>query len=138
MIFYMNTAKIKTFTAAIIPTTLVLVLLLPAYTFAASLVPCNGTTTPCNYAAIITLIKNIVNFLLFGLAVPLAAISFAVAGVMILTAGGNSSQVERAKEIFWNVVIGLVVALSAWLIVNAILLGLGATGLASNEYSQYS
>lgn len=133
----MKTTNTKTLSILISPA-LILALFLPAYAFAASLVPCNGTTTPCNYTALITLIKNIVNFLVFGLAVPLAAISFAVAGVMILTAGGNTGQVERAKEIFWNVVIGLVVALSAWLIVNAILLGLGAAGLASLEYSLYS
>src|SRR3989344_4072222 len=133
---YIKSTNIKTLTAVIAPTIL-LALLLPAYTFAASLVPCNGTTQPCNFAAVITLIKNIVTFLVFSLAVPLAAISFAIAGVMILTAGGNTGQVEKAKEIFWNVLIGLIVALSAWLVVNAILLGLGASGLASLQYPLY-
>lgn len=106
---------------------ILLAIFVPSFAFAASLVPCNGTTTPCNFAAVITLIKNVVNFLLFGLAVPLAAISFAIAGVMILTAGGNTGQVEKAKEIFWNVLWGLIIALSAWLIVKAILVGLGVS-----------
>ena len=122
----MNIAKIKTFTAIIVPMTLVLALFLPVYASAAPLVPCNGTTEPCTFVKIIELVKNIIKFLVFSLAVPLAAISFAIAGVMILTAGGNTGQVEKAKEIFWNVLWGLIVALSAWLIVNAILLGLGA------------
>lgn len=138
MITCMKSTNIKTLTAVIAPMILVLALLLPAYTFAASLVPCNGTTVPCTFPKVIELIKNIVKFLVFSLAVPLAAISFAIAGVMILTAGGNTGQVEKAKEIFWNVLIGLIVALSAWLIVNAILLGLGASGLAYLEYSLYS
>ena len=106
----------------------------PIYTFA-DLVPCDGAD--CDFDSLIELIKNIVTFLLFSFAVPLAAISFAIAGVMILTAGGNTGQVEKAKEIFWNVLIGLIVALSAWLIVNAILLGLGASGLASLQYPLY-
>lgn len=123
----MKDTNIKTMTAVIAPIILMLAILLPIYSFAAPLVPCNGTTVPCTFNKIIELIKNIVNFLLFGLAVPLAAISFAIAGVMILTAGDNPGQVERAKEIFWNVVIGLAVALSAWLIVKAILVGLGVS-----------
>lgn len=105
------------------------IVLVPMYVFAA-IVPCGGSgQQACNFGFFITLIKNVINFLIFKLAVPLAAISFAVAGVMILTAGDNTGQVEKAKEIFWNVVIGLIVALSAWLIVIAILTALGARGL---------
>lgn len=104
------------------------VVFVPVYVFA-DLVPCNGTTVPCTFDKFIELIQKIVKFLLFDFAVPLAAISFAVAGVMILTAGGNTGQVEKAKEIFWNVLIGLIVALAAWLVVNAILIGLGAEEL---------
>src|SRR3990167_3263145 len=132
---YMKSTNIKTLTAVIAPTILILAIFLPAYTLADPLVPCSGAD--CDFDSLIELIKNIVTFLLFSFAVPLAAISFAIAGVMILTAGGNTGQVEKAKEIFWNVLIGLIVALSAWLIVNAILLGLGASGLASLQYPLY-
>lgn len=101
--------------------------LVPGYLFAAGLVPCSGAD--CDFNDLITLIKNVVDFLIFKLAVPLAAISFAVAGVIILTAGGNESKAEQGKEIAWSVVIGLIIALSAWLVVTAILAGLGATPL---------
>lgn len=99
------------------------------------LVPCSGTLAAgepvqpgggCDFTDIIALINNVINFLIFKLAVPLAAISFAIAGVMILTAGGNTGQVEKAKDIFWNVFWGLIIALSAWLVVTAILVALGA------------
>ncbi|MDO8572694.1 MAG: hypothetical protein Q7S11_02875 [bacterium] len=107
------------------------VLLAPVYASAA-IVPCGGSGQPsCSFDYLIVLIKNIVTFLLFSLAVPLAAISFAVAGVMILTAGDNSGQVSRAKEIFWNVLIGLIVALSAWLIVTAITSALQSSSVPS-------
>ncbi|MBI5816860.1 MAG: hypothetical protein HZB09_00325 [Candidatus Yonathbacteria bacterium] len=101
---------------------------IPSYVFA-DLVPCNGAD--CDFNDFIDLINNVINFLMFKFAVPLAAISFAIAGVMILTAGGNTGQVEKAKEIFWNVLIGLIVALAAWLVVNAILVGLGAKPLGT-------
>lgn len=105
-----------------------LAIFIPSYVFA-DLVPCNGAD--CDFNDFIDLINNVINFLMFKFAVPLAAVSFAVAGVMILTAGGNTGQVEKAKEIFWNVLIGLIVALAAWLVVNAILIGLGAKQLGS-------
>ena len=128
---YIKSTNIKTLTAVIAPMILVLVVFLPTYALADSLVPCSGAD--CDFDSLIELIKNIINFLLFSFAVPLAAISFAIAGVMILIAGGNTGQVEKAKEIFWNVLWGLIVALSAWLVVNAILIGLGANEIGSLE-----
>lgn len=109
-----------------------IVIMAPLYVSAFEIVPCGGSgQSACNFSFFIQLIRNVVKFLIFYLAVPLAAISFAVAGVMILTSGGNTGQVEQAKEIFWNVLIGLIVALAAWLVVNAILIGLGAKQLGS-------
>lgn len=101
------------------------VLLAPTVAFAAGLVPCGGPGEPaCNFSYVIVLAQNVINFLIFNLAMPLAAISFAVAGIMMLTAGGNESQVAKAKGIFSAVFIGLIIALSAWLIVKMIVLSL--------------
>ncbi len=108
-----------------------LAIFVPSYALAA-IVPCGGSgQSACNFNFFIILIKNIINFLIFKLAVPLAAISFAVAGVMILTAGGNEGQVSKAKEIFWNVLIGLIVALAAWLIVSSIIGALQSSSVPS-------
>ena len=127
-----STLMTKKIIPAIALISVLLVVLVPVYVFAA-IVPCNGTTVPCTFDKFIDLINEVIDFLMFKFAVPLAAISFAIAGVMILTAGDNESRVTQAKEIFWNVLIGLIVALSAWLVVNAILIGLGANELGSLE-----
>ncbi len=80
----------------------------------------------CGFNDIISLIQRIINFLLFAIAVPLAAISFAYAGYLYLTAGVNPSNIGKAKTIFVNVIVfGLPLALAAWLIVHAIVAGLG-------------
>ena len=79
----------------------------------------------CNFAFLITLIKKILNFLIFVIAMPLAAISFAWAGWLYMSSAGNESNIKKAHEIFGNVVLGLCIALAAWLIVNAIVVGLG-------------
>ena len=94
------------------------------------LVPCGTTTNPgdCNFNALIKLVNNVVNFILFRLAVPIAAIMFAYAGFELLTAGGETSKLTKAKTIFTNVAIGLVIAAAAWLIVHTILTILGYSG----------
>jgi hypothetical protein len=94
------------------------------------LVPCGFQDSPtaaedCQFEDFIKLAKNFMNFLLFVIAVPIAAISFAWAGWLYLSAAGNEGNVKKAHEIFGYVVLGLCLALAAWLIVNAIVVGLG-------------
>ena len=95
-----------------------------------SLVPCGTNTNPgaCDFNALIKLVNNVVNFILFRLAVPIAAIMFAYAGFELLTAGGDTAKLKKAKTIFTNVAIGLVIAAAAWLIVHTILSILGYNG----------
>lgn len=107
---------------------LVLMMLVPAFSVSAAdgLVPCGGSgQNPCTFSDFFVLINNVINFLLFNIATPLAALTFAVAGWMYLTAGGDTGKIKQAHELFKNVAIGFIIALSAWLIVKAILLGLG-------------
>jgi hypothetical protein len=94
------------------------------------LVPCGfgdnaDAAEECQFDDLILLAKNVMNFLLFVIAVPIAAVSFAWAGWLYLSAAGNESKVKQAHEIFGYVVLGLCIALAAWLIVNALVIGLG-------------
>lgn len=92
------------------------------------LVPC-GTQenkTPCGFSHFIKLINNVISFILFGLALPIAAIMFAYAGFLLVTAGEESAHARtEAKTIFKNAVIGIVLAAGAWLIVKTLLSILG-------------
>jgi len=81
------------------------------------LVPCTGAD--CNWTAFLTLMQNLLNFLVF-LGVTLSALLFAYAGFLYLTSGGGG-QVEEAKNIFTHVIIGLIIMLVAWLLVDTIL-----------------
>ena len=98
------------------------------------LIPCGTTanSTLCEGAGgwdnLMKLINNIVSFVLFKLAMPIAAIMFAYAGFELLTAGGEVSKMTKAKKIFMNVALGLIFAAAAWLIVNTLLTILGYTG----------
>jgi hypothetical protein len=94
------------------------------------LIPCGtkANPAPCSWNKLITLINNVINFVLFTLALPIAAIMFAYAGIMLLTSGGDTSKMKKAKELFVGVAIGLVVAAGAWIIVHTILSILGYSG----------
>ena len=93
------------------------------------LVPCDGSAeNPCGFDQFLTLINTIVNFILFVMVVPIAAIIFAYAGFELITSGGETSKREKAKKIFTNVAIGLIVAAAAFLIVKTVLSIVGDTG----------
>lgn len=95
---------------------LVLVLFaLPILAFA-QIVPTTCDGPDCGFPHLMELAKNIMNFLI-TVSIPLAAIAFAYAGFLFMTAGGSQSQVSKAKEIFTKVLIGFIFVLGAWLIV---------------------
>ena len=78
---------------------------------------CLGTS--CGWQDLVILADNILSFFLY-IAVPIAAIAFAWAGWLYLSARGNMTQIQSAHSIFLNVFIGLIIVLSAWLIVDLI------------------
>ena len=76
---------------------------------------------PCTFAHLMELVHRIIRFLLFSVAMPLAAIAFVYAGFLFMFHGDNEAKRSQAKKIFLNVLIGLIIALAAWLIVTLIL-----------------
>ena len=82
------------------------------------IITCTGNN--CDFAMFMKMINNIISFLLFTLAPIFATITIAWGGFLILTSGGNSGKVSTAKKMMWNVAVGYLIALSAWLIVKLI------------------
>lgn len=112
-----------------------LLLIFPAFSLAVGLVPCSNTpdasgiVQPCDFNALMTLINTVIHFILFDMVIPIAAIMFAYAGFLMVTAGGEAAGARtKAKSIFTNAVLGLIFAVAAWLIVRTILLILGYQG----------
>ncbi len=94
-----------------------------------SLIPCGRNGQPsCNFAHFIELLNRFIRFLLFTIATPLAAVLFAYAGWLYMTSGSNPGNRSTAKKIFIDVFAGFVIALAAFLIIKALLAGLGYTG----------
>lgn len=103
----------------------------PHFVSAAGLVPCGGYTEEgldepeCNFTTFMEMLNDLISWLLFTLAMPLAALMFAYAGFLYLTSGVKPEQREKAKKLIGNIIWGLVIALAAWLIVHTILTSLG-------------
>ena len=114
---------------------LILVFILPSVVFGAEtkgVVPdCNTAvddkgkfTNPCGFDQLVALGNSIISFLI-KIGASLGAVSFAYAGWLYVTSGGDSGAVSKAKDIFWKVVLGFIFMLSAWLLIKLILVSLG-------------
>jgi hypothetical protein len=100
---------------------------LPAVSFGAGLVP--DCSPNCQWNDLLEMVNRVINFFLFSMVVPIAAIMFFYAGLLLVTSGGESSEAKtKAKSIFLNTVIGLVIAIAAWLIITTLLSILGYDG----------
>jgi hypothetical protein len=65
-------------------------------------------------------IKNVINVLLYVLG-AVAVIVIVIGGIMYTTSGGESANVTKAKNMILYAVVGLVVALLAYAIVNFVI-----------------
>lgn len=73
-----------------------------------------------------TIIQNYVNYFI-GFSALIAVICGIYGGFIYLTAGGNDEQVKKAKTIFKQVAIGLVVIFLAFSVVNFVISSLGTS-----------
>lgn len=88
--------------------------------FAGPLVPCGGTgQDPCTVCHLYNLVDNLVNFLT-AIAIPLATLAIIAGGFFLLTSGGSPGRRERGKSAISAGIIGVAIALGAWLIIGTI------------------
>lgn len=78
----------------------------------------------CGWEDLVTLINTIINFLVY-ISASLAAIAFAYAGFLYMTAFGQSGKIEQAHGIFTKTLTGIFFVLCGYLLVALILKSLG-------------
>ncbi|MBL7155480.1 MAG: hypothetical protein ISS88_03210 [Candidatus Portnoybacteria bacterium] len=101
------------------------------------IVPCGGETqSDCTLCHLWELASNIINFISFNLAVPMAVLLFIAAGIMFLISGGNQEKVALARSIFTNTIIGLVIIFASWLLIDTLLKTI-ATGAFSGAWNVF-
>jgi Type IV secretion system pilin len=102
--------------------------------FSKGLVTCGKTGTAeeqakdCDFAAAVNMINTLINYLIM-IAMPLAAVAFAYAGWLHISAGEDTGKVDKARRIFLDVGIGVIIILSGWLVFSLI-----ATTFLKSDY----
>jgi hypothetical protein len=93
--------------------------MLPFMASAAVGIPCNGPE--CNFDHLIQLANNIIKFLMFKVAVPLAAIGLMWTGGNLIINQNKEGAWNEAKSGFSSIAIGFLIMLSAYLVIKTIL-----------------
>jgi hypothetical protein len=94
-----------------------------------------GPEGPCNFCDALVVTSNIVQFL-WQIAFVVAVGMIVWGALQTMTSGGSEERVSQGRKTMTAAVIGLVIALAAWLIVNELLLLLsGKPALPWSEIS---
>jgi len=102
-------------------------LFIPLPLFAAApLVPENCIEgCPCSLCDLYNLARNVMDFLLFSVSVPIGAAVFLYGGVLLMTSGGSEDKLKRGRKTITGAVIGMALAFFAWAIMNVVLSVIG-------------
>lgn len=101
-----------------IPALICLYLFLPEMSLAQGFVSCNGPD--CSACNLVDMGNTILQWLI-GVLMVVFAVLLAVAGFGLVTSGGNPSALQTAKDRMTNAIIGLIIVLCAWLIVDTVM-----------------
>lgn len=111
----------------------ILTLALPQLAFA-QFVPCDGVGInggiPCDACHFIEMGQRILTWLIVILAVVFGAVAL-MAGWGLVTSGGNPAALSAAKQKLLNALIGFLLVLAAWLIIDILMRSLLAGGTGS-------
>lgn len=98
----------------------IVIVSVPLFAYAAlEIVPCDGVTKACDFNALVQLGNNIIKFCIVT-GTSIFSIMFMYAGYEYLTAMGDTGKITKAHTYFWNAIVGFVIMLSAWLLVDFI------------------
>ena len=88
------------------------------------LVTCGNTGQPnCDFCTLVQMADGLFDFL-FVLLTLAAIMTVMYAGFQLVISQGNSGAMEKAKGMVGNIIIGFVIILAAWLIIDTVMKGL--------------
>lgn len=98
----------------------VYILITPLTSLAAGLVPCGGVGQgACQTCHVVMLMDNVVDWLIAILSI-VAAIIFIYAGARLVVSLGDTSAKEMAKRHISNVIIGYIILLACWILIDTV------------------
>jgi hypothetical protein len=81
----------------------------------------NQDTCPASWGMLITVINNIIKFMITIVIVFVAPLMIAWSGFLMVIYQDSESGLGKAKKILTNTVVGILIALAGWMIVDAIM-----------------
>jgi hypothetical protein len=113
---------------------LIIFIVMPSVASAAPFVTCSlelgadgKIANPCNLCHLIDMGNTVLQWLI-GVLLVVFSIIVAVAGFGLATSGGNPEAKSAAKSKIMNALIGLVIVLAAWLLVDTVMKALLTDG----------
>jgi hypothetical protein len=100
-----------------------LLLVLPTVSFAQDegLVPCGGEGDPeCQACHVVQLAQNILTWVI-NIMASIIALIFVIGGIKMVMSAGDTGAVKQARKMITNSVIGFIILLTAWLIMDTVL-----------------
>lgn len=91
----------------------------PLFAVAQVGIPCNGPD--CTFNSLIILVNNIIKFLMFKVAVPLAALGFMWMGGKLVINQDKEGARNEAKQGFGLIITGFLIMLGAYVLIKTIL-----------------
>ena len=112
---------------------------MPTQAQAAGLVPCGGgqDEKACTFCDFFVMTNGIIQFVMTVIVPAVAVLMLIVGGGLFFFAGVKPDLLQKAKDIIWSVVIGLLIIFAAFLIVGTILSGIGLADWTTQIYKNW-
>ncbi len=72
----------------------------------------------CTFCHLFVMFSDVINFVLFQFIPPVAVLMLVWGGIKFYLAAENPAQAADAKKLITSIIIGMIIAYSAWLIIN--------------------
>jgi len=104
------------------------------------LVPCgpgSNNGKGCQFCDLIKLVENVIDFALYNIAIPLVVVFIVWGGLTIMTAGDSTEKVSQGRKMIQSAIIGVFIALGAWMIINMVLSAIGGGSFVPWRFGDY-
>ncbi len=109
--------------------------LIAASRASAAILPCVGLK--CTFRDFYVLAAKIIDFMLYGVAMPVTVILIIMGGFKLMMSQGSSAKLQEAKKAITAAIVGLAISLGAWIIVGTIIQALCVASAPDGSAKMY-
>ncbi|MHB1163147.1 MAG: hypothetical protein ACYCZZ_01275 [Minisyncoccota bacterium] len=103
--------------------------------FFGPIIPAAYNVCPASWGLLVDVINNIISLLITLAIVFVAPLMIAYSGFLLVVNQGDAGTISKAKSTLTNTIVGIVIALAAWMIVDAVMAVLYNPSAAGGTWS---